>query len=151
MTAVQLANNWKKSHVQIQKRSELSATITRNNGNNNNIEYQSNGRFQSKQKYLQRSRNPLQSLILPEKALHPKKKAIHVRKGIETMQPRLNNNNDNGSNNNNNNNSRHESHFTVVNVTTEAYACTTSGTANVKCHLHQTKEVLMILSGFFRL
>ena len=146
MTAVQLANNWKKSHVQIRKRSELSATINRNNGNNNNIEYQSNGRFQSKQKYLQRSRNPLQSFILSEKALHPKKKAINVRKGIETMQPRLNNNNDNGSNNNNNNNSRHESHFTVVNVTTEAYACTTSGTANVKCHLHQTKEVLMILS-----
>ena len=112
MTAVQLANNWKKSHVQIQKRSELSATINRNNGNNNNIEYQSNGRFQSKQKYLQRSRNPLQSLILSEKALHPKKKAINVRKGIETMQPRLNNNN--GSNNNNNNNSRHESHFTVT-------------------------------------
>ena len=41
------------------------------------------------------------------------KKAINVRKGIETMQPRLNNNNDNG-NNNNNNNSRHESHFTVT-------------------------------------
>ena len=42
---------------------------------------------------------------------------------------------------------QYESYTTLhCNVTTEAYACTTFGTAKVKYHIHQTKEVLMMLS-----
>ena len=58
-------------------------------------------------------------------------------KGIETMQPRLKQQQQ----------QQRQIRITLhCNITTEAYACTTFGTANVKCHIHQTKEVLMILS-----